>query len=273
MRTVTRIRMQLLICTLVHTHRLNQCNWTTCANDITPTGIGKDTTGAFLPRLLDLLEDSLCIDTSREYVTGLSNGGMMAYQMGITLSRRIAAIAPIAATFPWGFLDTPDDPVALLSLNGLADSEIPAHNTTQPFALARKGWRWHPTAEVSAAWSAANGCIAPVIFEPRSHKTSVGSRHGLDCHYFGKCNAKNGGASVVRCTWNGHHLYLGSSPMTSMTTHGNFIWEFLSKYSKPSHIGKNKSAYDATYFGTVRIDAASAMESSNDDTSFVNEDL
>ena len=227
---------------------------------------------AFLPRLLDLLEDKLCIDTSREYVTGLSNGGMMAYQMGVSLSRRIAAIAPVAATFPWGFLATPDDPVALLSLNGLADTEIPVNNSTEPYALARKGWKWHPTAEVAAAWSEANGCVAPVLFEPNSHKTSIGSRHGLDCHYFGQCNSKNGGASVVRCTWNGHHLYLGSSPMTSFTTHGHFIWDFLSKYEKPSHIGKNKSAFDATYFGSVRIDAVSAMEVREEESLF-SEDL
>ena len=57
------------------------CDWTTCTNDITPTGIGtKDVTG-FLPQLYDFMEENFCIDVTREYHTGMSNGAMMTYDL------------------------------------------------------------------------------------------------------------------------------------------------------------------------------------------------
>jgi hypothetical protein len=43
----------------------------TCANDT-----------LFVETLLDELEETLCIDRRRIHATGISNGGMMAYQTG-----------------------------------------------------------------------------------------------------------------------------------------------------------------------------------------------
>jgi hypothetical protein len=81
------------------------CDWTTCAVDCavdatargtrgvggggaTGVGTGGGGTGnatdgfaGFLPALLDWAERRLCVDRSRVFSTGMSNGGMMSYQV------------------------------------------------------------------------------------------------------------------------------------------------------------------------------------------------
>lgn len=50
---------------------------------------------AFIRSLIGKLKEELNVDGDRIYVTGISNGGMMAYKLGCELSDQIAAIAPI----------------------------------------------------------------------------------------------------------------------------------------------------------------------------------
>lgn len=86
-----------------------QCDWTTCLNQVTPTGTGKSHVDGWLPALYDTLETLLCVDTTREFATGFSNGGMMAYQLGVALSSRLAAIAVGGASFHNGFNLSPSE--------------------------------------------------------------------------------------------------------------------------------------------------------------------
>ena len=62
----------------------NECNWCNCyANDV-----------GFIDYLAQYLENVYCIDMSREYALGYSQGGMMAQRVGCELNSRFAAIAP-----------------------------------------------------------------------------------------------------------------------------------------------------------------------------------
>lgn len=223
----------------------NQCDWTTCANDITSSGIGTNTTGAFIPRLMDLMEDVFCIDTSREYATGMSNGGMMSYQMGVSMSTRLAAIAPTSSTFPHGFLQTPEAPVALVHLHGTADTEIPPQKM-----VSRLGWRWTLTEDVVKAWADANGCTDIDNYRSKWFENAIIRSlpfHDLNCWNVGDC--KNG--DVLYCLWNGQHMYLGNPPYTRIRTHADFLWQFLERWTKPTHLGKGKTKKGAKYLGSV----------------------
>jgi polyhydroxybutyrate depolymerase len=51
---------------------------------------------AFLDALLDTVEQEHCIDTTREYVTGISLGGAMTEAMACENGNRFAAVAPIS---------------------------------------------------------------------------------------------------------------------------------------------------------------------------------
>lgn len=60
---------------------------------------GVDDVG-FIECLIDHLVDAFDVDPARVYATGISNGGHMSHRLGVDLSHRLAAIAPIAASMP-----------------------------------------------------------------------------------------------------------------------------------------------------------------------------
>lgn len=116
----------------------------------------------FIRALLDRLVADLPVDTRRIYVTGLSNGGMMAHRLGIELSDRIAAIAPVIATV-FGDEKKPAHPVAALMVNGLLDTSVPTAGGP-PGGQGAAAWDGTPTQPALAQgsfWAAANGCQSP----------------------------------------------------------------------------------------------------------------
>ncbi|MDA8140519.1 MAG: dienelactone hydrolase family protein [Desulfobacteraceae bacterium] len=65
-------------------------------------------------------------DASRVYVTGVSNGGMMAYRLGIELGAKLAAVAAVIANLPANLAgQQPERPLPVLIMNGTADPIIP----------------------------------------------------------------------------------------------------------------------------------------------------
>jgi polyhydroxybutyrate depolymerase len=55
---------------------------------------------AFIDEMLDKLTGAYSVDSNRIFATGYSDGGLMDFQLGCTMSRRVAAIAPVAAAMP-----------------------------------------------------------------------------------------------------------------------------------------------------------------------------
>jgi polyhydroxybutyrate depolymerase len=70
----------------------------------------------FIDTLLDELIANYPVDSKRIYVTGGSNGGMMSHRLGIALSHRFAAIAPVIATV-FGDEPQPKNPVSAIMIN------------------------------------------------------------------------------------------------------------------------------------------------------------
>jgi polyhydroxybutyrate depolymerase len=82
---------------------------------------------AFIGRLLDRLLAGGCIDASRVYVAGVSNGGGLAALLGCEMSGRLAAIAAVAGGY--GELPDcrPDHSLSVLEIHGTADQVVPYH--------------------------------------------------------------------------------------------------------------------------------------------------
>jgi polyhydroxybutyrate depolymerase len=80
-----------------------------------------DTVGA----LLDRLENWGCIDSSRVYATGVSNGGGFTARLGCEMAGRLAAIAPVAGGY--GSLGPchPSRPMPVLEIHGTSDQVVP----------------------------------------------------------------------------------------------------------------------------------------------------
>jgi polyhydroxybutyrate depolymerase len=96
-----------------------------------PQGIGSpvhwDTTSVkgnpdlqFVSEMLDQIEATQCVDETRIYSTGLSDGAFMTSFLACEMSNRIAAIAPVSGVQ----LDSPCEatrPVPILAFHGTAD--------------------------------------------------------------------------------------------------------------------------------------------------------
>jgi len=154
---------------------------------VTPHGQGQgpvplwDTTPGgpdhvFLEGMLDEVEASLCVDTSRVFVTGLSNGAMMTSMLACELSGRFAAAAPVA-----GVTEMPDcqadRPVPVVAFHGTDDGFLaydgglgpqvaslpsPDGQGTLADVSDRPAESEEPTGpsvpEVVADWAGRNGC-------------------------------------------------------------------------------------------------------------------
>ena len=87
--------------------------------------LGIDDVG-FINALLDHICAQYNIDRSRVYATGPSNGGFMSNRLGIELSHRLPAIAPMIATLPVNLKKAvPVGPVSVMIVNGTDDPLVP----------------------------------------------------------------------------------------------------------------------------------------------------
>jgi len=132
---------------------------------------------AYIGKLLTHVEDSLCIDQRRVFVTGLSMGAFASSAVACRLSSRVAAVAPVAGlqAFPWCH---PSRPVPVVAFHGTADPFVsytggPGPNALKLPAPDGKGTvgqelKNHPNAPGDplspsiptqvATWAKRNGC-------------------------------------------------------------------------------------------------------------------
>jgi polyhydroxybutyrate depolymerase len=113
----------------------------------------------FIDTLIDDLSKRYPIDDKRIYVTGMSNGAMMSHRLGIELSHRIAAIAPVVGTL-FGDERTPKQPVAALMINGLLDENVP-FNGGSGAGRGKDAWDGtpaKPALDQAVFWAKTNGC-------------------------------------------------------------------------------------------------------------------
>ncbi len=99
--------------TVVPNGRGNPVSW-----DFTPDpAVNPDM--AFVADMLDTIEAEQCVDTSRVYATGLSNGAMMTSAVACAYPDRFAAVAPVAGVT--STCEATDRPVPMLAFHGTAD--------------------------------------------------------------------------------------------------------------------------------------------------------
>ncbi|MBX3285224.1 MAG: prolyl oligopeptidase family serine peptidase [Actinobacteria bacterium] len=134
----------------------------------------------FTQDLLSQLETDLCIDTSRIYATGLSNGAMMSSTLACTMADRFAAVAPVAGIMRADGCD-PSRPVPVLTMHGTDDPILyfnggvgdrlgnvleaaPGSATTEPEAAIPPADLDGPGYPAAAkAWAEGNGCTGDPV--------------------------------------------------------------------------------------------------------------
>jgi polyhydroxybutyrate depolymerase len=110
---------------------------------------GLDDVG-FLSALIDTMIKNYQIDTTRIYILGHSNGGIMAYRMAAQLSHKIAAIGSNAGPMTYEYCN-PEFPVPIIHVHGLSDPLIPFEGGVTII--------YYPPADsILGIWREINGC-------------------------------------------------------------------------------------------------------------------
>lgn len=126
---------------------------------------------AFVNGLLDRLETDFCVDTTRIYAVGYSNGGFLASRLACALGGRLAAIVPVAG------LSMPAEPcggaVAVLAIHGTADEVVPFNG-----GAVRTVYRYAGVRAVLAGWSLLNGCGGAPSIQRLSPRAVREEQHG-----------------------------------------------------------------------------------------------
>ena len=110
----------------------------------------------FISDLLDYVEGNLCVDASRVYALGVSNGGGMAARAVCQLSSRFAAFASIAGGYKELPRCRPTNPISVIEVHGTEDGSVPYNGAPRDGAGAVRPWL--------AAWRLRDGCRgAPMV--------------------------------------------------------------------------------------------------------------
>jgi polyhydroxybutyrate depolymerase len=91
---------------------------------------------AFIGALFDRLEAELCLDTTRLYVAGISNGAFLTSALPCALADRVAAVAPVAGVVDFRNACYPKRPVPIIAFHGTADTALPLAGGFGPDVLA-----------------------------------------------------------------------------------------------------------------------------------------
>jgi polyhydroxybutyrate depolymerase len=196
---------------------------------------------AFVRTLIDDVIAERCVDPTRVYVVGMSNGAFLASRVACELSDRVAGVAAVA-----GLLDpkacSPARPVPVLAVHGTGDRFVPADGSRGP-ALDTLAWDsasthafeavpWAPVRSSAAAWAERNGCRTAPTETPVSAavtKVAYGScRDGADVVLY---EVEGGGH-----TWPGSRFSAASAPVLGATTTDidadTVIWESLREHHR-----------------------------------------
>ncbi|MGH9214838.1 MAG: alpha/beta hydrolase family esterase [Acidimicrobiales bacterium] len=221
--------------------------------DTTPGGRDQ----VFLEAMLDEVEASLCVDTARIFVTGLSNGAMMTSTLACELSDRFAAAAPVAGVTEVEDCDA-DRPVPVVAFHGTDDGFLsydggfgpqvaslpsPDGQGTLGDAADPPGEPVEPTGppvpEVVAEWADRNGCddTAPEEQAVADDVTvlSFGCPTGAEAELY---RVEGGGHS-----WPGSEFLASVENIVGHTTMSisanEVMWEFFEQHPLATSSGKS----------------------------------
>jgi polyhydroxybutyrate depolymerase len=109
---------------------------------------------AFVAEVIRRLPDAHAIDPKRIYVTGMSQGGMLAHAVGCELSHVVAAVAPVGAAL----VTEPRrrEPLSVLIIHGTEDPSVPYEGGQSGGEPGRRPFP--PVSHAVSTWVEHKGC-------------------------------------------------------------------------------------------------------------------
>lgn len=194
----------------------------------------------FTGALLDDLAVRTRIDRARVYASGISNGGMMAYRLGIEASDRIAAIAPVEGAL---MVQTsgPARAVPLMLFNSVDDRYVPYGGRFGLLGRISHVTPYPSVDEEIARWRGFDRCPADSQVGPTFKGASGSPDEGLSAtrYEWGPCA---GGSRIVLWKLAGSgHVWPGATRGVSWLGRGTQVidaneqmWQFFRNFSLSS---------------------------------------
>ncbi|WP_116449333.1 alpha/beta hydrolase family esterase [Blastococcus litoris] len=121
---------------------------------------------AFLTQVVDDVAQRVDVDPDRVFVTGMSNGAIMAYTLACRTDV-FAAVAPVAGTM---LVDCPDPaPISVFHLHGTEDTAVRMDGSPGE----RAGIVGPPVADVVGLWRSVDRCLEPSVVVDAPVRRSV----------------------------------------------------------------------------------------------------
>lgn len=152
---------------------------------------------AFINYLINVFDSFHCIDRSRIYVNGLSNGGGMTNRIACEMADVVAAVGTVAGAyteFPGGC--HPARPVPVMAFHGTDDPIVPYDGNDSIHFPAVENWM--------TGWAERDGCDVAAVTELRVSDSVVGTRYA-DC--------ADDAEVVFYSIEGGGHTWPGSAPL------------------------------------------------------------
>ena len=174
----------------------------------------------FVSAMIDDIGAKLCLDESRVYSTGLSNGGFLSYRLACELADRIAAIAPVAGVDGMASCE-PSRAVPVLHFHGTQDTLVPYEGSDS--------YGFPSVEETMTSWAERNGCTGErqVTYEQGDAR----------CEAWSACNE---GSAVELCvidggghTWPGGLVPAVVGKTSQDVSASDRMWEFFAAHPLP----------------------------------------
>jgi polyhydroxybutyrate depolymerase len=160
------------------------------------------------------------IDEKRIFVTGMSNGAMMAHRLGGELAATFAAIAPVAGTAGGRLAGkellpkAPERPISVLMVHGTKDNAVPYEGSPP----GRADFSFVSAARSVEVWVGLLGCEKEGTREEIVPKRVLRETHG---------GGKDGAEVVLYTVVDGGHAW----PRGELAT-TEVVWEFFKRHAR-----------------------------------------
>jgi poly(3-hydroxybutyrate) depolymerase len=197
--------------------RCGRCNWATCYDD-----------SVFVKTLVELLASSFRLDSTRYFVVGESNGGMLVHYLLSKLPGMFRAAAPTFGLPLAGYLVGPE--YQLVTQRGLAStsSVLQLHDrsdTVIPWqgGESSDGWLYESRDRTMGVWAAIHNCSLRPVGEATPFD---GGPSSLACWKYPGCAATSNelpSAAVIKyCMYDGGHGDWPDQPRAD-----DLVWSFF----------------------------------------------
>lgn len=163
------------------------CGWTSCHDDV-----------GFLKDLVAQILSDFDVDAGRVYVSGFSNGAMMANRIACEASELFAAVVLVGGRVEPGFECMPTEAVPLLQVNGGADEAVPHDGR-----VSNSGHFYASTVAIAEHWNNGVACAT----ETKEWTSSATAGEAVQCTI--ACPDSN--RESIDCLWpEGDHRWPGT---------------------------------------------------------------